>query len=103
MAAPEFMAGFEEACPDRGIRPFVLRPRSSNLNGHVERDHRTHTAAFSEFTTADSTVAALNASPRHWEHISNYIRPHQFLSRRTPSELLGLRPNQEGERISPMY
>ncbi|MBI2866015.1 MAG: DDE-type integrase/transposase/recombinase [Chloroflexi bacterium] len=33
----EFQAGFEEACQQRGIRLFVLPPRSSKLNGCVER------------------------------------------------------------------
>ena len=44
----EFMAGFEEACRERGIRLFVLPPRSPKLNGCVERANRTHTEEFYE-------------------------------------------------------
>ena len=39
----EFMAEFEEGCRERGVRLFVLPPRSPKLNGCVERANRTHT------------------------------------------------------------
>ncbi len=42
----EFQADFELACAEKGIRPFVLPPRSPKLNGHVERAQRTHTEEF---------------------------------------------------------
>jgi len=41
-------ADFEAECQRRGIRLFVLPPRSPKLNGHVERAHRTHTEEFCE-------------------------------------------------------
>jgi hypothetical protein len=34
----EFAALFEEACQQRGLRLFVLPPRSPKLNGQVERE-----------------------------------------------------------------
>ena len=46
----EFEATFEEECQKRGIRLFVLPPRSPKLNGGVERAHRTHTEEFYEVT-----------------------------------------------------
>ena len=33
----EFQAHFESACRERGVKLFVLPPRSPKLNGHVER------------------------------------------------------------------
>jgi len=42
----EFEAIFEEECQRRGIKLFVLPPRSPKLNGGVERAHRTHTESF---------------------------------------------------------
>ena len=42
----EFEALFEEECQERGIKLFVLPPRSPKLNGGVERAHRTHTEEF---------------------------------------------------------
>jgi hypothetical protein len=38
----------------RGLRLFVLRPRSPKLNGHVERANRTHTEEFHEITPGAS-------------------------------------------------
>jgi putative transposase len=37
----EFMAEFEAACEARGIRLFVLPPRSPKLHGSVQRANRT--------------------------------------------------------------
>jgi hypothetical protein len=42
----EFKTTFEAACPELRIQLFVLPPRSSRLNGHVERVHRTHQEEF---------------------------------------------------------
>ncbi len=38
----EFQHVFEEECHRKGIKLFVLPPRSPKLNGHVERAQRTH-------------------------------------------------------------
>ncbi len=46
----EFEAIFEEECQKRDIKLFVLSPRSPELNGAVERAHRTHTEEFYEVT-----------------------------------------------------
>jgi transposase InsO family protein len=54
----EFMAEFEGACQERGIRLFVLPPRSPKLNGCVERAQRTHTEEFYECTECGASVAA---------------------------------------------
>lgn len=84
----EFAAGFEQACKERGIRLFVLPPRSPKLNGHVERAHRTHTEEFYEVYGGDLDMPSLNQALREWEHTYNQIRPHQALDRRTPAEYL---------------
>lgn len=84
----EFMADFEEECQRRGIRLFVLPPRSPKLNGCVERANRTHTEEFYHFSTADPTVADLGAELRAWEHVYNTVRPHQALGYLTPREFL---------------
>ena len=33
----EFYAGFEDACREKSIKLYFLPPKSSRLNGHVER------------------------------------------------------------------
>jgi len=80
----EFMAEFEAACQARGIRLFVLPPRSPKLNGCVERTNRTWREEFYACTAAASTVGALAAAAREWETVYNTVRPHQALSYQTP-------------------
>lgn len=91
----EFMAEFEHACADRGIRLFVLPPHSPKLNGRVERAHRTHTEEFYECTTADSSIAALAPALLAWETVYNTVRPHQALGQLTPLEYLTIHFTQE--------
>ena len=84
----EFMAEFELACRTRGIRLFVLPPRSPKLHGAVERANRTHTEEFYEVTDAEPDIASLQVGLRAWETVYNTIRPHQSLGQRTPAEYL---------------
>jgi transposase InsO family protein len=91
----EFQAGFEQACQERGLRLFVLPPRSPKLNGHVERANRTHTEEFYEVYPDDLEVIPLNQSLQEWERVYNYIRPHQSLGYLTPSEFLSKIPATE--------
>ena len=84
----EFQGGFEQACQDRGLRLFVLPPRSPKLNGHVERAQRTHTEEFYEVYPDDLGIVPLNQALREWEWVYNNIRPHQSLGYLTPCEYL---------------
>lgn len=84
----EFAAGFEEACQRRGLRLFVLPPRSPKLNGHVERAQRTHTEEFYECYEGEVELSALRPALRAWEDIYNHVRPHQALGYLTPAEFL---------------
>lgn len=85
---PEFMAGFEAACAERGIPLCVLPPRSPKLHGAVERANRTHTEEFHEVTDAEPDLASLQAALLEWEHVYNHVRPHQALGYLTPAEYL---------------
>lgn len=92
----EFYAAFEAACQLRGIRLFVLPPKSPKLNGAVERANRTHTEEFYEVTDCSWTTAELNQELLQWEKVYNTIRPHQALSYQTPLQFLkqlGIIPN----------
>ena len=82
------MAEFEAISPERGIRLFVLPPRSPKLNGAVDRANRTHTEEFSEVTDAEQGFEALAAALADWEICSNTVRPHQALGYLTPREWL---------------
>jgi len=95
----EFAALFEEACQQRGLRLFVLPPRSPKLNGRVERANRTHTEEFHEITPCSLPIAELNRELESWERIYNTVRPHQALGYLTPQEFLAqsLSPRKELE------
>jgi putative transposase len=95
----EFAAEFERECCKRGIRLFVLPPRSPKLNGHVERAQRTHTEEFYEIQEPSIDIPSLNRQLRAWELVYNTIRPHQSLGQLTPQEFLqgrGLLPQPPG-------
>jgi transposase InsO family protein len=80
----EFMAEFEDACKRRGIRLFVLPPRSPKLNGHVERSNRTHKQEFYYRLKAATTITEVRRLLRIWEDVHNQFRPHQALGQSTP-------------------
>jgi hypothetical protein len=80
----EFMAQFETACKDHGIKLFVLPPRSPKLNGHVERAQRTHKEEFYYRLTSVTTLSQVTKLLRRWEDIHNRYRPHQALGQITP-------------------
>ena len=84
----EFEAIFEEECRRRGIKLFVLPPRSPKLNGGVERAHRTHTEEFYEVTESSFDLSELKDELLEWEAVYNTIRPHQALGYVTPLKFL---------------
>lgn len=84
----EFAAEFEQGCQQRGLRLFVLPPRSPKLNGSVERAQRTHTEEFYQVTPCSLEMKKLNRELRQWEKIYNTVRPHQSLGYLTPQQFL---------------
>ena len=84
----EFAAVFEAACRQRGLRLFVLPPRSPQLNGQVERANRTPTEEFYEITPCPLSIAELNRELQAWERTYHTVRPHQALGYLTPQEFL---------------
>lgn len=84
----EFESVFENECQQRGIRLFVLPPRSPKLNGGVERAHRTHTEEFYEVADSSFELAELRQELLEWETTYNTVRPHQALGYLTPLRFL---------------
>jgi len=95
--SPGFQAEFEQACQEKGIKLFVLPPRSPKLNGHVERAQRTHTEEFHDRYMGELDLKRLNQAMREWEHTYNHIRPHYSLALKTPAEYLA----QYHQRLAP--
>jgi transposase InsO family protein len=90
----EYQAVFEEVCQRRGLKLFVLPPRSPKLNGGVERAHRTHTEEFYEVTDSTFDLDELRSDLRAWETIYNTVRPHQTLGYLTPAKFLDQQRNK---------
>ena len=95
----EFEAVFEEECQKRGIRLFVLPPRSPKLNGGVERAHRTHTEEFYEVTESSFDLSELRDELLEWERVYNTVRPHQALAYLTPLQFLKRRKQEQGKEV----
>jgi len=93
----EFAALFEAACRQRGVRLFLLPPRSPKLNGRVERANRTHTEEFYELTPCSLSISELNCELQAWERTYNTVRPHQALGYLTPQEFLAQTPSPRKE------
>ena len=96
----EFQDAFERECQKRGIKLFVLPPRSPKLNGHVERAQRTHTEEFYEVTEANFEIRELNQALLEWEKVYNTIRPHQALGYLTPQQFLEQCQRKRKENVS---
>lgn len=97
----EFKKDFEEECQKRGILLFVLPPRSPKLNGHVERANRTHREEFYEVEEIELLLWEYNQQLEKWEHVYNYIRPHQGLDYQTPHQYYLKWLKKQGGDVSP--
>ena len=84
----EFKAEFEAACQERGLRLFVLPPRSPKLNGRVERSNRTHKEEFYQLVDPPDSLVELRAQLLLQEQRYNTYRPHHALGFKTPEEWL---------------
>src|SRR4030065_1186444 len=92
----EFEAIFEQECQRRGLKLFILPPRSPKLNGGVERANRTHTEEFYEVTDSTFELADLRPKLLQWETICNTYRPHQAHNYLTPLQFLEQQRKKEG-------
>jgi transposase InsO family protein len=83
----EFQALFHWHVADKGIRHVYIKPRTPQLNGKVERSHRTDKQEFYQLLTYKGDVD-LEKKLAEWENFYNYHRPHGAFSGRTPYEAL---------------
>jgi transposase InsO family protein len=83
----EFQALFHWHVEDKGIRHVYIKPRSPQLNGKVERSHRSDGEEFYQLLTYTDDVD-LNKKLEEWEKFYNYDRPHGAFNGKTPYEAL---------------
>lgn len=83
----EFQAQFHWHIEDKGIRHVYIKPRTPQLNGKVERSHRSDQEEFYQLLTYTDDVD-LNKKLSEWENFYNYNRPHGAFNGKTPYEAL---------------
>jgi len=83
----EFQARFHWHVEDQGIQHVYIKPRTPQLNGKVERSHRTDQTEFYQLLTYTDDVD-LNSKLEAWENFYNYDRPHISLEGKTPYEVM---------------
>lgn len=81
----EFGTDFTWHLRDLGIAHRHIPPGCPEVNGKVERSHRTDGEEFYRRTTF-RTPGELAAKLRRWEHEYNHQRPHLALAGKTPAE-----------------
>jgi len=74
---------------DWGMKHVYIKPPSPQLNGKVERSHRTDQTEFYQLLTYTDDVD-LNAKLEAWESFYNYDRPHISHDGQTPYEVMRL-------------
>ena len=83
----ELQAQFHWHLADQGIQHVYIKARTPQLNGKVERSHRTDKQAFCQLLTYTDDVD-LHKKLSEWETFYNYQRPHGALQGKTPYEAL---------------
>ena len=72
---------------DRGIEHADIESRTPELNGKVERSHRTNKEEFYQLLSYKGDVD-LEEKLTEWENFYNYRRPHGAFAGQTPYEAL---------------
>ena len=83
----EFQALFHWHVADQGMEHVYIKPRTPQLNGKVERSHRTDKDEFYPLLPYRDDVD-LKKKLAAWERLYNYDRPHGAHKGKTPYEAL---------------
>jgi transposase InsO family protein len=83
----EFQAKFHWHVEDRGIRHAYIKPASPQLNGKVERSHRTDQQEFYQLLTYTDDVD-VDKRLAEWENFYNLSRPPGAFNGKAPYETL---------------
>ena len=83
----EFQAKFHLHVEDLGMKHSYIKPGTPQLNGKVERSHRTDRKEFYQLLEYTNDVD-LNRKLKDWETFYNNFRPHGAHEGKTPYEKL---------------
>jgi transposase InsO family protein len=88
----EFQARFHWYCIEKGMQHVYIKPGSPNLNGKVERSHRTDKQEFYQCLDYTDDVN-LKDKIKEWENFYNFNRPHKSHGGLTPYEIFRAKMN----------
>jgi len=83
----EIQAKFHWHVEDQGIRYAYIRRGTPQLNGKVERSHRSDEQEFYQLLSYKGDVD-LEAKLEEWENFYNFVRSHGAFNGKTPYEAL---------------
>ena len=69
------------------MKHIYIKPRTPQLNGKVERSHRTDQQEFYQLLDYKDNVD-LEVKLRAWENFYNFHRPHKSHDGKTPYEVM---------------
>jgi transposase InsO family protein len=83
----EFQAKFHWHVEDAGMEHVYIKPMTPQLNGKVERSHRTDKDEFYQLLSYTDDID-LNVKLQAWEDYYNFDRPHFSHQGKTPYEVM---------------
>lgn len=78
----------DEYCRKRGIKHQLIPPGEKELNGKVERSHRTDEEEFYRRLGRVQDLEELRRKGKRWMEFYNYKRRHSGIGKKTPGEFL---------------
>ena len=83
----EFQAKFHWHVEDKGIRHAYIKKGTPQLNGKVERSHRSDQEEFYQLLSYKDDID-LETKLEEWDNFYNFNRPHDAFNGKTPYEAL---------------
>jgi len=84
----EFLKYFDALCKKLNLPHYFIYPRTPKQNTYVEVSHLADKNEFYLQGNVGCDIKSMQRKLEEWEHIWNYIRPHEALDYLTPDEYL---------------
>ncbi len=84
----EFLKHFDTLCKKLNILHYFIYPRMPTQNTYVEVSHLADKNKFYAQGNIGCDLEVMQKRLKEWEHIWNYVRPHEALNYLTPEKYL---------------
>ena len=82
----EFLKDFDKLCKEFMLPHYFIEARHPKQNTYVENSHGFDEREFYQQGNVHKDIKMMDKALEQWEHIWNYIRPHEALNYLTPEE-----------------